>query len=1282
MPRFNLSPSLIGWFFYHDCERHLRYHATPREEREAAGIPAGAMDHSPVTQALLDAGIRWEEEVVRMKLAGHVQLPAGTGPLSGRSFSIEESFNLLPRLSPGEAIYQSTIPVSVHFLRNYGINPEVYRFSPCRPDLIRLDGRGDGGPHLSVIDIKASEDLSVSHRVQATLYALILDHALRLLGIDLPVNLARAGIWLYGDDEPRPFDLHLNIRVIEDFFRHRLPVIFAGPPGDVPWHLTARCESCEYYACCRKEAEVSASVSQIPGLSSVGRRYLREAPWDPGLSINTLPDLEEFLRDPENDRHLDNCGSFADQGDRLRATVRALRTGEVIALAARSPALPVYEDIGIVLTLQKDPVSGRIYALGFRRFKGEAVYGTPSNEVISVARNPDDCNRVRREFVRALAGELAAVHEYNQGREWTGQKSVQTYVYDTYEEELFTRLLDDAIRDPETAEDALRLRFYYQDPGIAIGSSHPSTSIPFPLVVLTREIRRLLALPVPFTLRLPEVLAAIPSSRFAYRLDPGTLFWNEHSNALKSDAIIMAWQGTKPEAADWVRQEMSRRLLSAGSVLDGLRERVKPGLVRWAENFRFPRPWDAAAPEISRLLFIVEYESTLGARKVQELRSKPWPVRVRDGISIPVRKSEGNFWKVLGPLDLALFEQSQAFSYLLIPRGEAGEEAMIAFDDLRYRSSPNPGTSGVCFARVRDTIVDRKAGQVRGLVLEVTYGREIAPFAEGDLAVLHPRFTDFIVAHYVDRLLTLDGQPDNTFIRLLRDPQGFAAPVVEPEGLVADAERLAAGAGFTQSQAGAFRHLMRDRLTLVWGPPGTGKTHFLATAILLLVKARRLHGKRVRVGVAACTHAAIENLLVKVQESVDEFDLAADFPIYKLKGARTAGGERSLAVLPHDRADTVVGYPSLLLGGTVHSFGKLEKSLPSLDLLIVDEASQMRPTDLAMVLPMLAEGGRLILAGDDLQLPPVVQGEYPLPEDGLPGLEDSVFAYLRHRDDPARPAYTCQLQENWRMNRTLSCFPAETLYGADYAPANDTIGRQQIALVPGPPGEEWVEQVLDPAYPLVLCVLEGVRTTVENQIEAALVTSLVGALREKLIDPQSGKPYPATGEGDFLFWRRGLFIVSPHHAQIGAIRSRLDRMRAWEYPPFVDTVDSMQGQEAEAVIVSYGVSDVETALAEAEFIYSRNRLNVSLTRGRSKCIVFLPRPLLEPPLDLVQNEKAATGLRHMLDLQEFCRDHGKERTFDLDGAAGARLTVMRARVEGGSHLVHGSPSDIATGERA
>lgn len=99
----------------------------------------------------------------------------------------------------------------------------------------------------------------------------------------------------------------------------------------------------------------------------------------------------------------------------------------------------------------------------------------------------------------------------------------------------------------------------------------------------------------------------------------------------------------------------------------------------------------------------------------------------------------------------------------------------------------------------------------------------------------------------------------------------------------------------------------------------------------------------------------------------------------------------------------------------------------------------------------------------------------------------------------------------------------------------------------------------------------------------------------------------------------------------------------------------MQGQEAGAVIVSYGVSDTETALQEAAFIYSLNRLNVAITRAQAKCIVFLPRPLLQPRFEVLEDERAARGLGHMNALLGYCTEHGER----LDLSVGARLTVWR-----------------------
>src|SRR5262249_47504372 len=159
---------------------------------------------------------------------------------------------------------------------------------------------------------------------------------------------------------------------------------------------------------------------------------------------------------------------------------------------------------------------------------------------------------------------------------------------------------------------------------------------------------------------------------------------------------------------------------------------------------------------------------------------------------------------------------------------------------------------------------------------------------------------------------------------------------------------------------------------------------------------------------------------------------------------------------------------------------------------------------------------------------------------------------------------------------------------------------------------------LDPAYPLVVVVLNGVRATRANPVEADLAAQLVVALRTGLRGPD-GRPYASDAD----FFRRGVFVVSPHHDQIRTIPQELARRRSWDSTPFVDTVDKMQGQEADAVVVSYGVADPEFALQEAEFIYGLNRLNVALTRGRTKTVLCLPAPLVEASPQVLDREQAA-----------------------------------------------------------
>src|SRR5208282_4266361 len=69
-------------------------------------------------------------------------------------------------------------------------------------------------------------------------------------------------------------------------------------------------------------------------------------------------------------------------------------------------------------------------------------------------------------------------------------------------------------------------------------------------------------------------------------------------------------------------------------------------------------------------------------------------------------------------------------------------------------------------------------------------------------------------------------------------------------------------------------------------------------------------------------------------------------------------------------------------------------------------------------------------------------------------------------------------------------------------------------------------------------------------------------------------------------------------------------------------------------------------LREAEFIYGLNRLNVALTRARTKSVICLPRPLLEASPQVLDVEPAAAGLAFMRLLVETLEREGEEETFE------------------------------------
>jgi DNA replication ATP-dependent helicase Dna2 len=1248
-----ISPSRLARFYFHECERFLRFSSVLREERAAEGVPDPPYDPRPVTKAILDSGARWEEEVLDDLLPGpvHIAEADADAPVSERMFDQATARNLIKSFEPGSYVYQPELAVPEPFYQRYNLDPDIVRWSACRPDLIECI-EADGELHLRVIDIKASPGVKLSHRIQATVYSLILETLLEDWGASDRRIADEGGIWLAQHPEPEYFELRMLRPPIQQFLEHELQPLLAQPADAAPWHVYFRCEWCEWFDHCRAEMRETDSVSRMPYLTTHAKRYLA-AMDEP---IDALPEFADLLDEPRRHGELDGCASLRGKGPRLQTQVAALREEEVKSLGGSSLAMPMYEHVRLVLTAQTEPVSGQLYAFGLYAQGLRDVFG--ENRTIAHVASDGDIDTIvalQRDLVAQLWEIFEAVDAYNRDREWRAQKSLQVFVFDTYERQLIVEALLQRLADPEVAERALKVLFQLQGPDLLQAEEHPASEVFFPMIVIGDVLRERLALPTEVTYRFGDAVNLLQPSEYGFEYSDNEYFSFALSNQLRSDAIYAVWYDGKAERIEWIENEIKARLWATNSLVNGARESLHDAGALFAHppKFLLPASFDYSSPLLSRLAFLAQYESVLRYLDVRTRRMSPLSEQLRAGDAVLIRWTGGDRFAVEAISENIELSEEPFPSWLLAERNDEGQRALLGFDDYWNRAR----------VWVRKGLTLRLAG-IHGVTgspatelrLELTAGPDSPELSEDAEYILCRRFTDFTTQHTVAELCEIDeGAYDGSFLELIEDPGAFARQTGIDSELRERALGLAEAHGMTPSKLEAFEGMLDRRLQLVWGPPGTGKTHFLALAVLCLAESYRAAGLPLRVMLTAFTHAAIENALRKIDQLQRERAIVEDqYAIGKLGGVVLNAGQNCESV-DRDAGDAWLGaHEHAVLGGTVWA---LRRTTPATaDLVMIDEASQLLVPSSAIAVRRLAPDGRLVMAGDDRQLPPIVLGPYPEPEEGKPYLHRSVFECVRRT--AAGEELTATLLENWRMNETLCRYPREQIYVPDYESATDAIRDRRLRLADG--AGEWIDELVDSEYPLVVCVLEGVQAAAENIIEAGLVSDCATRLRERLSDDDI-EPYPDNRAGDEAFWRHGLFIVSPHHAQIRAITGALAEQREWHAYPFVDTVDKMQGQECDAVIVSYGVSDVEYALSEKEFIYSLNRLNVAITRARSKTIVFLPLPLLEPPVAAFEDDAIAEGIAFMQGLWRFAEVEGESGERRLDGMS----RVLTYRVPAG-----------------
>jgi AAA domain len=99
-----------------------------------------------------------------------------------------------------------------------------------------------------------------------------------------------------------------------------------------------------------------------------------------------------------------------------------------------------------------------------------------------------------------------------------------------------------------------------------------------------------------------------------------------------------------------------------------------------------------------------------------------------------------------------------------------------------------------------------------------------------------------------------------------------------------------------------------------------------------------------------------------------------------------------------------------------------------------------------------------------------------------------------------------------------------------------------------------------------------------------------------------------------------VLVVTPYNAQVRCLRTRLGpRAR-------IGTVDKFQGQEAPVVFFSMATSSGEDLPRNLEFLFSRNRLNVAISRAQSLAVLVASPQLLEIRYRTVEQMRMVNAL--------------------------------------------------------
>jgi len=379
---------------------------------------------------------------------------------------------------------------------------------------------------------------------------------------------------------------------------------------------------------------------------------------------------------------------------------------------------------------------------------------------------------------------------------------------------------------------------------------------------------------------------------------------------------------------------------------------------------------------------------------------------------------------------------------------------------------------------------------------------------------------------------------------------------------------------------------LEDSYLCIQGPPGAGKTYTAKHIIGELLR----RGKRV--GISSNSHKAIINLMDGVASYVE--DNSIDALLVK------AGGDKNDLIFEKKNVEYVATVTKITpqdavcFGGTAWAFSN-EHVKDEFDYLFIDEAGQV---SVANMIGMSQSCKNIILMGDQMQLGQPIQGSHP----GESGM--SILDYLLEDKATIPSDIGVFLPKTYRMHPDVCQLISTQVYEGKLS--SDERAHKHIVQTKGP--------IITQNSGVIFQPIEHEGNTQGSPEEVAKIKTLADELIGARFWPDEN------GNARHIDWKDILF-VAPYNYQVNLLRAALnDEAR-------IGSVDKFQGQEAPIVILSMCTSDAADSPRGIDFLFSKNRLNVAISRAQALAIVVGNPSLACTPV---------SNLKQMEQINFFC----------------------------------------------